>query len=252
MHAVAELNTRQPIRDDSHAKAILKRELRRVCAACDAPAAQAPRKALSRRRQFAAAVAALRARYRACIVEETVRPSRRRSSSTVEHTFLLLDPCSRLSNPALAGTVERRNLALTVATVSSKRPWLFGFEPLALVSEHAVERVILRSQCHDWESICAAMRPLFSSLAALAAAGACDAPMALLTAEGYATVKRTEDHWLLMTTWIPRHRWHPRQEAKLHQLASTLDGSDRVLAIPAGEFNDACYFDPAGLAGRVA
>lgn len=252
MQAAIVMNTHQTIRDESHARAILKRELRRVCAASEAPLPEPPRPALSRRRIFAESVAQLRVRYGACIVSETVQHSRRRSSGTVEHVFMLLDPVSRLRNPALAGAVECRNLALTRATVSSKRPWIHRFEPLALVSEHAVERVILRSQCRDWESIGAAMRPLFASLAALADGGGAAAPVALLTAQGYATVKRTEDDWLLMTTWIPRHRWHPRQEAKLHQLASTLEVTGGVLTIPADEFNGACYFDPARALGQVA
>lgn len=209
------------IHDDSHAKAILKREKRlfseRFHKWRDIYTTTPPGK-------FRQLVARFESAAGDGLMHGHIGPaSDQRSSKRQLYTGLLLEPVTRDVNFELMDS--KKVCALSGVRIDSKTGTAM-IKPIVFVSDHALERAVRRNQCHSWKEITAALGEVLTS-ATMVAIGSRELPrngdFIIAVASGYAVFKGNRNLPVLKT-WLPSSYWSRRQARKLSQITG-----DRIL-----------------------
>ncbi|XOV89821.1 MAG: hypothetical protein ACFHX7_08025 [Pseudomonadota bacterium] len=232
------MNTQLPIHDESHARAILRGELRRARANMDAAFAQAASNGgkMSRRGR-AEMVKAYRAGLGDLVITHIVVKPKRHSHNAA-HYFLNLEFDAE---DAKAPYPVNDIVPIAMTRMNTKQPWKPSSFDLCHVTEHLLERLVLRQQCHSLREVTVHLVALaLSTMHLRLNPDQGFENSILLTTRGYFAL-RQDASLPVVLSWIPADRYTPRQAAKITSLAATL-GDDSVV-IEADIFNDAVFLD---------
>jgi hypothetical protein len=122
-----------------------------------------------------------------------------------------------------------------------------GFDSTCLVSEHALERLIRRSQCHSIQEIIKVAGRYILTIINREVSGALAGidEFIVVGSDGYMPCRRSEeDSTPLVLSWIPRKWWNPKQEAKLTLLADACEVNDEIKVMDCAVFNQSFFLDP--------
>lgn len=240
---------RTPIHDDSHARAILKGELRRAFSHENEyikhvrpPPISLTKRARWLSEDYSNSLGDL-------IILHTITSTGRTSKKTRELIIHL-----GLEDDDIEQTLPREGILLLNMTIMEpikaiREKFIQGFDTynLCMISTHLLERIIRREQAHTLAEITLHLIPLSTIFLTpnLDLSGIPDKYI-ILTARGYYAMKKSDDRDLsIALSWIPRASYTPQQEAKLTLISSQLD--DDSFVFPADEFNDAKFIDPLEL-----
>lgn len=240
---------RTPVHDDSHARAILKGELRRAFSHeneylkhVKPPPISLTKSARWLSEDYSKSLGDL-------MILHTITATGRTSKKTKELIIHL-----GLEGDDIEQTLPQEGYLLLNMTIMEpikaiRNNFKQGFDTydLCMVSTHLLERIIRREQAHTLAEITLHLIPLSTMFLTpnLDLSGMPDKYI-VLTARGYYVMKKSDDRDLTIAlSWIPRASYTPQQEAKLTLISSQLD--DDSFVFPADEFNDAKFIDPLEL-----
>jgi hypothetical protein len=242
-----ESTHRQHVWDDSHARAILKNEFhvteQRFELTMRKLGRQLPK---SRAKRFKLLGAALEESLKPCLIEKYYGhlPSHGKRRC---FRFLSLERFSH--------NVEQREkfklrkvVPCWMTEIDPKGISVRDYDSTCLVSEHALERLIRRSQCHSIQEIIEVAGRYIVTIMNRENCGALAGidEFIVVGPDGYMPCRRSEeDTTPLVLSWIPRNFWTPKQEAKLTLLAENCRENDEIKVVNCDVFNASCFLDPA-------
>lgn len=239
---------RTPVRDDSHARAILKRELRQAFTHRNEYYRQKiVLKGVSLTKHIKAFVENFNNAYGDLIVFHTTAQPSRTSKKTLE-VYTLLDMVESNLEDNLPGEKEL-DLQMVVLDprVCVRSDFSEGTEIYSScrISFHLMERLIRREQAHTLPEISFHLVPLSLTFSHTIDLSHINGKFILITRLGYYVMKNLADEKLpIAISWIPRDGYTPRQKEKLSLLADQL--TDESLILPEPEFKKLKIIDPAG------
>lgn len=247
------LTSEQRIMDDSHAKAVLRHQIHLAEQHYDRIATSAlshlPK---SRKKLFALIIKTLSNALKPTVIYESLGPDlagSKRQVYTVSSMARLLRNAERRIDPA-SGDL----LACTTIKIDPKKLHQMNCEEYCYVSEHALQRVVRRSQCRSMQEIIQLVGKYLiwidRNRDVVMAHG--DSRHVLVGPDGYMPLCYANDLGKpLILTWVPRGMWRPEQEAKLTGLARYCETSGEMRLIDADVFAGRSYFDPLDSSGYI-
>jgi hypothetical protein len=238
---------RQRVWDGSHARAILKNEYYVAEQRFETTMGKLKRKLpKSRAKRFKILGAALKESLQPCLIEANFGPLPRHGKRDC-FSFLTLERFSH-SMEQRELFKSRRVVPCWLTIVDPKGMNVHDFYSSCLVSEHALERLIRRSQCHSIQEIIAvAQRYLLAVLDKEVSGVLGDmSEFIVVGPDGYMPCRRSEeDSTPIILSWIPRNLWTPQQEAKLTLLSDRCEENNEITVVDGAAFNGSCFLDPA-------
>jgi hypothetical protein len=138
------------------------------------------------------------------------------------------------SYPFLVNRLDSRNLSNDGKTFI-----------VALITEHALIKMVRRNQCHDSSMLINLLRIHVEPVIRMIMTNVSRLPdkFILLCGESYMPCEKS-DGIPLIKSWISRSSWTPETEAKLSCLCDYFKTSNKVFIISDEEFNNKIYIDP--------
>lgn len=237
---------RQRVWDDSHARAILKSEYRVAEQRYDSTMKRLGHKLpKSRTKRFKLLGEALKESLTPCLIQANYGPLPNHGKRGC-YSFLTLERFSH-SEEQSEQFKARRVVPCWMTVVDPKGMNVIDFQSSCLVSEHALERLVRRSQCHTIQEIIQVAQRYFLAVLNREVAGALSDmdEFIVVGPDGYMPCRRSEEDLTpLILSWIPRRLWTPRQEAKLTLLADSCRETDEIRVFSRDVFNESCFLDP--------
>lgn len=242
-----ESTVRQHVWGDSHARAILKYELHRTEKHFELAMRKLGRNLpKSRSKRFKLIGETLGECLKPCLIE-------RYYGRLPDHgkreclRFLTLE---RFSHNVEQGELFklRKVVPCWMTEIDPKGINVRDFDSACFVSEHALERLIRRSQCHSIQEIIKLAGRYIVAIINGEVSGQLTEfdKFIVMGPEGYMPCRRSEeDSKPLVLSWIPRNFWTPQQEAKLALLADACEENNEIKVLDSNVFNGACFLDPA-------
>ena len=235
------------IADDSHARAVLNRELyaaeqrfdRLVSIGLSNPLPK------SRIKRFDRITRVLGEALEPAIVYEAHLPltaGSRRQCYTLVSVERYLQVGER--NLDLA---QRKLLACSRLVVDPKYLQRMSCRDAVFVTEHALERVVRRNQCQSMKDIIGVIGKYLLRIVSDRGQALITAPggYVLVGPDGFMPIRYDAELAMpLVMTWVPRALWWPHQEAKLSSLARHCELSGEMRLIGGELFQQCPYFVP--------